>query len=245
MMKELPSRRDYDKNETFYSSTTVISGSTKSTLPERTNRNDPIDETELQEVLTDLFHETKYDDGNEIQTKSDNKMTSFESTQTFDSTEREMLCKPDESNKKNVETEKKLCNTPDNFVEENECTNILKMNQEVQKKIRCGHCKKDFMSRKDLQIHLNATHGGTNSYMCGICDKIYKNWAGLDVHEATHSTEKPFLCDLCGKKFKHSNNLRGHKRIHLDESKKKKYICDICQARFRSRQVNIYFYGKE
>lgn len=65
-----------------------------------------------------------------------------------------------------------------------------------------------------------------------MCDKSYEKWASLDIHEATHRLDKPYLCDLCGNI---PHNLRGHKRTHLDDSKKKRRICDICGNAFRSR----------
>lgn len=100
---------------------------------------------------------------------------------------------------------------------------------------RCGHCKKVYHNRKDLLIHIMESHEGRLLFKCSTCDKTYEKWSSLDIHEATHRIDKPYLCDLCGKSFKHSNNLRGHKRIHLDESIKKRHVCEICGNAFRSR----------
>lgn len=99
---------------------------------------------------------------------------------------------------------------------------------------RCGHCKKVYHNRKDLLIHIMELHEGRLLFKCSTCDKTYEKWSSLDIHEATHRIDKPYLCDLCGKSFKHSNNLRGHKRIHLDESIKKRHVCEICGNAFRS-----------
>ncbi|XP_028044546.1 zinc finger protein 43 isoform X2 [Monomorium pharaonis] len=98
---------------------------------------------------------------------------------------------------------------------------------------RCGHCEKAYQNKKDLLVHIMESHDGRLSFKCSICDKTYEKWSSLDIHEATHRTDKPYLCDLCGKSFKHSNNLRGHKRIHLDESVKKRHVCEICGNAFR------------
>ncbi|XP_014297526.2 zinc finger protein 182 isoform X1 [Microplitis demolitor] len=101
---------------------------------------------------------------------------------------------------------------------------------------KCGHCSLSFFNRKDLQNHISDKHSGLQMlFKCGICDKIYEKWSSLDVHEATHRQDKPYLCDLCGKSFKHSNNLRGHKRTHLDITKKKRHNCEVCGNAFRSR----------
>lgn len=100
---------------------------------------------------------------------------------------------------------------------------------------KCGHCKECYHSKKDLLNHIVQSHKGQLLLQCFMCDKMYKKWSGLDIHEATHRLDKPYLCDLCGKSFKHSNFLRCHKRNHLDESKKKSHVCEICKKRFRSR----------
>ena len=115
----------------------------------------------------------------------------------------------------------------------------------------CGYCQTIFDTRKEMQIHVTETHAGQSLFKCNICEKAYEKWSSLDIHAATHRTDKPYLCDLCGKSFKHSNNLRGHKRIHLEESKKKRHVCDICGSAFRSRyvllelEVTTFFYLKD
>lgn len=100
---------------------------------------------------------------------------------------------------------------------------------------KCGHCEVIYSTKKELLNHIAKCHEGQPLFKCITCNRSYEKWSGLDVHEATHRVDKPYLCDLCGKSFKHSNNLRGHKRIHLDDSKKKRHVCEICRKAFRSR----------
>lgn len=113
-------------------------------------------------------------------------------------------------------------------------TNLTK-NAVTESSKRCGHCKEIYYDKKELLNHIAQSHEGRLSLRCFTCDKTYEKWSSLDIHEATHRVDKPYLCDLCGKSFKHSNNLRGHKRIHLDESIKKRHVCDVCGKAFRSR----------
>ncbi|XP_076234285.1 uncharacterized protein LOC143179118 [Calliopsis andreniformis] len=105
----------------------------------------------------------------------------------------------------------------------------------VETSKKCGHCEVIYSSKKELLNHIAKCHGGQPLFKCITCNRSYEKWSGLDVHEATHRLDKPYLCDLCGKSFKHSNNLRGHKRIHLDDSRKKQHVCEICRKAFRSR----------
>lgn len=100
---------------------------------------------------------------------------------------------------------------------------------------KCGHCNLIYNTKKELLNHIMECHQGQLLFRCIICDRNFEKWSSLDIHEATHRIDKPYLCDLCGKSFKHSNNLRGHKRIHLDDSRKKRHICDICGKAYRSR----------
>lgn len=98
-----------------------------------------------------------------------------------------------------------------------------------------GHCDLIYNTKKELLNHIMECHEGQLLFKCIICDRVFEKWSSIDIHEATHRIDKPYLCDLCGKSFKHSNNLRGHKRTHLDDSKKKRHVCDICGNAFRSR----------
>nr|XP_031831315.1 zinc finger protein 493-like isoform X1 [Nomia melanderi]XP_031831316.1 zinc finger protein 493-like isoform X1 [Nomia melanderi]XP_031831317.1 zinc finger protein 493-like isoform X1 [Nomia melanderi] len=118
-----------------------------------------------------------------------------------------------------------------NIYENPDNVNIVTIMQTNKK---CGHCQSIYNTKKELLNHITEFHKGQLLFACIICNKNYEKWSSLDVHEATHRVDKPYLCDLCGKSFKHSNNLRGHKRIHLDDSKKKRYICEICGNAFRS-----------
>lgn len=122
-----------------------------------------------------------------------------------------------------------------------DCDNHKRLHKNLTENIsmssskQCGHCKEVYDNKKDLLNHITHSHKGQLLFRCSVCERTYEKWSSLDIHEATHRADKPFLCDLCGKSFKHSNNLRGHKRIHLDESIKKRHVCEICGNAFRSR----------
>lgn len=128
-----------------------------------------------------------------------------------------------------------VCNQAFKYQQDYDNHKYLHENLITELNKRCGHCKEVYHNRKDLLNHIMESHEGQLLFQCFTCDKIYEKWSSLDIHEATHRLDKPYLCDLCGKSFKHSNNLRGHKRIHLDESIKKRHMCEICGNAFRSR----------
>ncbi|CAL1675241.1 unnamed protein product [Lasius platythorax] len=128
-----------------------------------------------------------------------------------------------------------VCNQAFKYQQDYDNHKYLHENLITELNKRCGHCKEVYHNRKDLLNHIMESHEGRLLFQCFTCDKIYEKWSSLDIHEATHRLDKPYLCDLCGKSFKHSNNLRGHKRIHLDESIKKRHMCEICGNAFRSR----------
>lgn len=92
-----------------------------------------------------------------------------------------------------------------------------------EKKHLCDLCSKTFLTKRELDIHLNV-HSNLHIVKCPFCDKLLKG--NLDIHMRVHTGEKPFSCKECGKKFAHQSHLKTHMLvIHLGV---KSLSCTVC-----------------
>ena len=99
----------------------------------------------------------------------------------------------------------------------------------------CDHCKKRFLSKSNLIVHMNMN---AYNYRCTECGKRCRSGSDLAVHSRSHSGEKPFECTVCGKRFTQSGSLLNHSRIH---SGQKPYKCHVCDKAFsRSGTLNAH-----
>ena len=80
----------------------------------------------------------------------------------------------------------------------------------------CHHvdCGRTYMSRKNLQRHLNLYHGDDDSLTCKVCGKKLSSPQNFKEHNFIHTGEKPYVWDKCGMAFRQSSQLVSHKHIH-------------------------------
>lgn len=92
---------------------------------------------------------------------------------------------------------------------------------------RCGICKLEFNSLKELNIHKRtAKHQYKKKcYICSYCNKEFSTSDHLNRHIRSHTKEKPYCCDFCGMCFAVVQNLRRHEKLHTGE---RPYKCDVC-----------------
>ncbi|XP_065338964.1 zinc finger protein 391-like [Cloeon dipterum] len=126
-----------------------------------------------------------------------------------------------------------------------------------QEKFPCDICKKLFVRRANLKVHM-AAHSDIRPFSCDICAQRFPSqWAvtlhkrlhsgdfccefcgkkfsvkgKLERHRRIHTGEKPFVCPKCSKAFSDKRNLQSHMRCHTDE---RPYSCDVCHKAFRAK----------
>ncbi|KXJ79128.1 hypothetical protein RP20_CCG002336 [Aedes albopictus] len=67
-------------------------------------------------------------------------------------------------------------------------------------------------------------------YVCSTCNKQFKSYNSLKVHESIHTGLKSFVCDTCGKRFGGQMNLIQHRLTHVDT---RQYACKLCPKVFK------------
>ena len=102
----------------------------------------------------------------------------------------------------------------------------------VDSNIKCENCGAMFARQQLYDKHALWCHASTGEYQgfkCDICDKFFKESAGLKRHLVIHSGEKPFTCTVCDKSFNDRSILRRHAFTHTE---RKPFACSICEKEF-------------
>lgn len=81
---------------------------------------------------------------------------------------------------------------------------------------------------------------GMKTEECLFCEKVYRDYAALELHMNQHTKEHPYECTQCPASFTDHRYLSRHRNmVHL----KKMYKCDICELSFReSRTLRSHSY---
>ncbi|KAL3284856.1 hypothetical protein HHI36_018995 [Cryptolaemus montrouzieri] len=112
----------------------------------------------------------------------------------------------------------------------------------------CEVCKKYFICRDSLKLHMRFHNSGGISTKrksenktaktrkiykykrkCHICMKMFSA-PGFKSHMMIHLNIKPFKCSVCLKYFRQKQQLKSHMNIHLNL---KPYQCQYCKKHFR------------
>merc|ERR1719228_321964 len=125
----------------------------------------------------------------------------------------------------------------------------------MELKCRCTLCLRNLLVRTELEPHYREFHPGQScdSYMCGLCNKIFRSVDFLERHEKIHRDSKPFQCGGCQAKFTLASTLHNHvkncqsiplnamNRILLPtkvmEKEKKVFLCSTCKTEFPSNSA--------
>ncbi|KFB39820.1 zinc finger protein 358 [Anopheles sinensis] len=89
----------------------------------------------------------------------------------------------------------------------------------------CSTCNKHFRSYNNLKVH-EPIHTGLKAFICEACGKSFTGQTNLWQHRLTHSELRQFRCNQCPKVFKRRGGLSQHVRsFHM---KIKPYRCATC-----------------
>ncbi|XP_040288026.1 zinc finger protein 333-like [Bufo bufo] len=100
-----------------------------------------------------------------------------------------------------------------------------------EKPFRCCKCERRFKRFCGLVLH-QKSHALENGFSCFQCSMPFKNAKALLKHELTHTGEKPFICSRCGRRYASQQALDNHLGVTL---KKNPYVCSECGKRFAKK----------
>ncbi|XP_058056591.1 uncharacterized protein LOC131207971 [Anopheles bellator] len=69
-------------------------------------------------------------------------------------------------------------------------------------------------------------------YVCSTCNKHYRSYNSLRVHESVHTGIKAYICEKCGRRFSGQMNLLQHRLTH---SEIRQYHCELCPKVFKRK----------
>ena len=104
------------------------------------------------------------------------------------------------------------------------------------KKSKCTLCSKEVVY---MDSHLK-THSINEKVKCEACEKIFKNYSGLSVHEKrVHGSKHKLKCNVCDKTYFTVNVLKLH--VLRAHDKKKTITCEVCNMKFKtSRELSLH-----
>ncbi|XP_035224865.1 zinc finger protein 11-like, partial [Stegodyphus dumicola] len=75
-------------------------------------------------------------------------------------------------------------------------------------------------------------HTGDKSYMCQMCNKLFRRKIDLDKHMLIHTGKKPHPCYVYKKSFTLKGDLNKHMLIHIEERPHvcESIMCFVCSS---------------
>lgn len=85
------------------------------------------------------------------------------------------------------------------------------------RKYCCQRCPATFSNSEGLKRHFRSLHEFARDFQCQYCEKAYTKKDALRKHEMTHTGEKPHKCPECGLGFIQRVSVNGHRKIHYPD----------------------------
>ena len=79
------------------------------------------------------------------------------------------------------------------------------------------NCGKEYLSKQNLNRHINISHLLKKQSKCSLCSKTFINSINLKEHYLIHTKSKPYRCNICNLRFRHKAKLGSHRRTHNQE----------------------------
>lgn len=83
---------------------------------------------------------------------------------------------------------------------------------------KCDKCNGTFATKKSLGIHVRYNKCVEKSYECHICKRVFISRRTLTLHMPTH-LDKRFQCDRCDRQFTRKERLKMHLKDHSNDRK--------------------------
>ena len=75
---------------------------------------------------------------------------------------------------------------------------------------KCDHCNKTFSTSTALRLHVSKLKDSAAKFECQVCKKVFKENRSLKEHYLTHRRERSNVCSFCSKSFVQKNHLLYH-----------------------------------
>lgn len=87
-------------------------------------------------------------------------------------------------------------------------------------------CTKTYSTKFNLKRHVEITHLKQKKHKCEHCDRFFVSQQNLKEHTFTHTGARPYQCIVCGEFFRQISQLSLHRRNHDMQEKPKGYCID-------------------
>jgi len=98
---------------------------------------------------------------------------------------------------------------------------------------RCRVCLLDFMSHKDLRVHLSRTHFENEFYECDLCKRVFTSLRACEYHVRFPKCQLDVLCEMCGRSFSTPKSLARHRKSTCHRS----FKCTDCTKSFPKKNA--------